>query len=60
MRIPVVSLGIVAVLAASGICPGQSNGQTFELTAKASGARFTIEVVVPSGAPASGSKYPVV
>lgn len=60
MRRPILSLGIVLLLATSGLCHGQGDIHRFELDAKAVGARYTIEVVVPAGAPASGPKYPVI
>ena len=60
MRRPILFLGIVSILATGGLCHGEGNRHDFEVTAKTSGARYRIEVVVPTGAPASGSRYPAI
>ena len=60
MKRPVLSLGIVSLLATGGLLHGEGGIHRFEVDAKTVGARYTIEVVVPTGAPASGSKYPAI
>ena len=47
----------VLVLGASSF--GQGDSRRFEVTSKATGATYAIEVVLPAGAPAAGAKYPV-
>jgi predicted alpha/beta superfamily hydrolase len=51
---------IFALLAMVGSGYGQGDLRRFEIQSKAVGVRYTIEVMLPSGATGSGSKYPVV
>jgi hypothetical protein len=60
MRFPIVCLGVICLLVPCDPCRGEAVVHRFDVTSKAVGARYTIEVVVPSGAPATGSKLPTV
>ena len=60
MRSSLVSLAVVAMLASGRPCGAEDDVRRFEIASKATGARYVIEVVVPSGAPANGSRYPAV
>lgn len=52
--------GLIALVLAGGICRGDVDARRFELHSKAVGTQYVIEVVLPSGAATSGSKYPAV
>lgn len=54
--LPMVGLLSLGMMSWSGF--GQGDIRRFELQSKAVGAPYAIEVVLPSGAAASGSKYP--
>lgn len=51
---------IISLLVMVGIGYGQGDIHCYDIQSKAVGVRYTIEVMLPSGAIASGLKYPVV
>jgi predicted alpha/beta superfamily hydrolase len=53
-------LAFVLVWAVIGTSSGKGEVKRFELDSEAVQTRYSIEVVVPSDAPSSGTKYPVV
>jgi uncharacterized protein len=60
MKKPIFLLGILSVVALGTPCYGQGISRRFDLQSKANGVTYTIEIVLPSGAAAKGSKYPVI
>ena len=60
MKYSFIWFGFILFWTTIGICNGQEDADRFELESKAVQASYQIEVVIPSGTPLPGTKYPVV